>query len=312
MLHDVFPAEAVQFAHRNLVVHRDLKPANILINGSGRAKLLDFGIARLLEDAEAAQQTGPLGARLTPDYAAPEQFTGQPISAATDVYALGCLMYRLLSGRVPLALSGCGLAQMLVLFDDPARAPLFTAHEFALTDGAGHEYGPHSQGLREAVAETDRRLGVVLDLLAARGLLDSTLFIFTSDHGMAAQHVALGANPARHPERIGLKTVTGEPMVWLRDLAVSVEAAPDGRTARVIVCDNDADATTHEVKATVPAGFEDWLLEAEAVADEGTDALRNFWKASAAEFRTAAADKLDALKERAKKADAKQPEVVTA
>lgn len=136
-----------------------------------------------------------------------------------------------------------GLAQMLVLFDDPARAPLFTAHEFALTDGAGHEYGPHSQGLREAVAETDRRLGVVLDLLAARGLFDSTLFIFTSDHGMAAQHVALGANPARHPERIGLKTVTGEPMVWLRDLAVSVEAAPDGRTARVIVCDNDADAS---------------------------------------------------------------------
>jgi hypothetical protein len=120
---------------------------------------------------------------------------------------------------------------------------LFTAHEFALTDGAGHEYGPHSQGLRDAVAETDRRLGVVLDLLEARGLFDSTLFIFTSDHGMAAQDVGLGANPARHPERIGLKTVTGEPMVWLRDLAVSVEPAPDGRTARVIVCDNDADAS---------------------------------------------------------------------
>ncbi|MDX2170958.1 MAG: alkaline phosphatase family protein [Deltaproteobacteria bacterium] len=135
-----------------------------------------------------------------------------------------------------------GLAQMLVLFDDPSRPPpLFTAHEFALTDGAGHEYGPHSQGLRDAVAETDRRLGVVLDVLQARDLLDSTLFIFTSDHGMAAQHVALGANPARHPERIGLKTVTGEPMIWLRDLAVSVEPAPDGRTARVVVCDNDAD-----------------------------------------------------------------------
>ncbi|MEO8604668.1 MAG: alkaline phosphatase family protein, partial [bacterium] len=137
-----------------------------------------------------------------------------------------------------------GLAQMLVLFDDPSHAPpRFTAHEFALTDGAGHEYGPHSSGLRDAVAETDRRLGVVLDHLSAQGLLDSTLFVFTSDHGMAAQDVALGANAARHPERIGLKAVTGEPMIWLRDLAVTVEPANDGRTARVIVCDNDADSS---------------------------------------------------------------------
>ena len=80
-------------------------------------------------------------------------------------------------------------------------------------------------------------------MLEAKGLIDSTLFVFTADHGMAAQHVALGANPARHPERIGMKTVTGEPMIWLRDLDVAVEPAPDGRTARVIVCDNDADAS---------------------------------------------------------------------
>jgi len=137
-----------------------------------------------------------------------------------------------------------GVAQVLVLFDDPTHAPpVLTAHEFTLTDGAGHEYGPHGEGLREAVAETDRRLGIVLDMLAAQGLLDSTLFVFTSDHGMAAQHVALGANPARHPERIGLQGITGEPMIWLRDLDVAVEPAPDGRTARVIVRDNDADTS---------------------------------------------------------------------
>jgi hypothetical protein len=136
-----------------------------------------------------------------------------------------------------------GVAQMIVLFDGPDQPPLLTAHEFTLTDGAGHEYGPHSDGLREAVAETDRRLGVVLDLLESKGLLDSTLFVFTADHGMAAQHVALGANAARHPERIGMRAVTGEPMIWLRDLDVSVEPAPDGRTARVVVCDNDADAS---------------------------------------------------------------------
>lgn len=134
-----------------------------------------------------------------------------------------------------------GLAQVIELFDGPDAPPLLTAHELTLTDGAGHEYGPHADGLREAVAETDRRLGVVLDLLERQGLLESTLFVFTADHGMAAQDVALAANPARHPERIGMQTVTGEPMIWLRDLDVAVEPAPDGRTARVVVCDNDAD-----------------------------------------------------------------------
>jgi hypothetical protein len=137
-----------------------------------------------------------------------------------------------------------GMAQLMVLFDDTSHpAPVLVAHEFALTDGAGHDYGPHGDGLRTAIEETDHRLGQVLDLLAAKGLLESTLFVFTSDHGMAAQDVALAANPARHPERMGMKTVTGEPMIWLRDLAVEVAPAPDGRTARVTVCDNDADAS---------------------------------------------------------------------
>jgi hypothetical protein len=133
-----------------------------------------------------------------------------------------------------------GLAQVLVLFDDPVRAPpVLVAHEFTLTDGAGHEYGPHADGLRTAIAETDRRLGRALDLLEAKGLAERTLFVFTSDHGMAAQDVALAANPARHLERIGLATVTGEPMIWLRDLDVEVVPAADGRTARVRVRDND-------------------------------------------------------------------------
>lgn len=135
-----------------------------------------------------------------------------------------------------------GLAQVMVLFDDPSHpAPVLVAHEFTLTDGAGHDYGPHSDGLRTAIEESDARLGQVLDMLEAKGWRDTTLFVFTSDHGMAAQDVGLAANPARHPERIGIKSVIGEPMIWLRDLDVQVEPAPDGRTARVIVCDNDRD-----------------------------------------------------------------------
>ncbi|MBI4516541.1 MAG: alkaline phosphatase family protein [Deltaproteobacteria bacterium] len=140
------------------------------------------------------------------------------------------------------ALDARGMAQAMVLFDNPAQAPpLLLVHEFSVTDGAGHDYGPHGAGLRTAVAQADKWLGQVLDLLAAKDLLDSTLFVFTADHGMAAQNAGLAANPARHLERIGMKTITGEPMVWLRDLAVEVEPAPDGRTARITVLDNDLD-----------------------------------------------------------------------
>ncbi len=116
--------EAVQYAHLNLVVHRDLKPANILVDQHRRVRLLDFGIARLLEDIDPEGATISLGARLTPDYAAPEQLAGGAITAATDVYALGCLAYRLLAGRVPLALTGQPLAQMLATMTEADRPSL--------------------------------------------------------------------------------------------------------------------------------------------------------------------------------------------
>jgi tetratricopeptide (TPR) repeat protein len=95
----------VAHAHANLIVHRDLKPSNILVTGDGAVKLLDFGIAKLLEDggeAEASTLTDAAGGRaLTPEYAAPEQIAGGPVTTATDVYALGVLLYLLLTGRHP-------------------------------------------------------------------------------------------------------------------------------------------------------------------------------------------------------------------
>jgi hypothetical protein len=134
-----------------------------------------------------------------------------------------------------------GLAQVFELFTRTDREPpVFVFHELALTDGAGHDYGPHHPGLQAALAESDRRVARVLDLFEQRGLLDETLFVLTADHGMAPQDVGLRANPARHVERIGMAAVVAEPMIWLRDLALELERAADGRTARVIVVDGDA------------------------------------------------------------------------
>jgi serine/threonine-protein kinase len=92
--------QAVAKAHANLIVHRDLKPSNVLIRNDGQAKLLDFGIAKLIED-ETPNWAHESGRALTPEYAAPEQLTGKAITTATDVYALGVLLYVLLTGQHP-------------------------------------------------------------------------------------------------------------------------------------------------------------------------------------------------------------------
>jgi eukaryotic-like serine/threonine-protein kinase len=102
--------EAVAHAHANLIVHRDLKPANVLVSMDGEVKLLDFGIAKLLDDdarwdgspvSEVSALTREAGAVLTPSFAAPEQLTRGQVTTATDVYALGVLLYMLLSGQHP-------------------------------------------------------------------------------------------------------------------------------------------------------------------------------------------------------------------
>jgi eukaryotic-like serine/threonine-protein kinase len=96
-------AGAVAYAHGMLVVHRDLKPANVLVTNDGEARLLDFGIAKLLEGSHthATQLTQFVGAAFTPDYASPEQVRGEPLSVGSDVYSLGVILFRLVTGERP-------------------------------------------------------------------------------------------------------------------------------------------------------------------------------------------------------------------
>ncbi len=111
---------AVAHAHRALLVHRDLKPSNVMVDEEGRTRLLDFGLARFI-DAEPQERTQTAARFLTPSYAAPEQLRGERITIATDVYALGGLLYELLAGTPPFDLTDCsaGTAELLILEATP-------------------------------------------------------------------------------------------------------------------------------------------------------------------------------------------------
>jgi len=119
--------DAVQFAHRNLVVHRDLKPNNILVSDEGVAKLVDFGIAKLLDEGADPAITRAGSKIMTPAYASPEQIRGEPATTATDVFALGIILYELITGRRPYDadLSGHDL-EVAILTEEPPKPSTVT------------------------------------------------------------------------------------------------------------------------------------------------------------------------------------------
>ncbi|HET7216574.1 MAG TPA: protein kinase, partial [Vicinamibacterales bacterium] len=141
---DLFIAvcDAVQYAHQNLVVHRDLKPSNTLVTADGEVKLLDFGIAKVLHEPDEGGNGDPTLTRLgsgpmTPEYAAPEQVRGDPVTTATDVYALGALAYELLTGRGPHRLTRLTAAEVerVIAEGDVDRPSAAIARSRPIADG---------------------------------------------------------------------------------------------------------------------------------------------------------------------------------
>jgi len=161
--------DAVAYAHRNLVVHRDLKPGNILVDRAGSPKLLDFGIAKVLDPSSMPfelEATRTAQRPMTPGYASPEQVGGKPITTATDVYSLGVLLYKLLTGELPHAFPNLAPTAMLEVL---RRAP-GSAAEMLLLAAKSAAASEAPQFGDASPAQTARRVAGDLDNILAKTL----------------------------------------------------------------------------------------------------------------------------------------------
>ena len=240
---------AVAHSHANLIVHRDIKPANVLVAKGGVVKLLDFGVAKLLDDgaleAGDTELTREGGRALTPEYASPEQLLGQPVTTATDTYALGLLLYVLLAGQHPSGAATQSTAELVrTVVDVPAPRP---SESVVSTKSLAREAIVDNAAKRSATPE---RLGRLL-----RGDLDN----------IVAQ--ALKKSPADRYATVNAfaddlrRYLNHEPIAARRD-SIAYRAAKFVRRHRLGV------ATAALTTAAVVAGLAGTVIESQRAAEQ--------------------------------------------
>lgn len=262
---------AVEHAHANLVIHRDIKPGNVLVTREGVVKLLDFGIAKLLDDGIDGSRNAALtreGDRvLTPEYAAPEQLTGQPVTVATDIYSLGVLLYALLVGRHPAGSTARPPAEIVrSVVDEPAERA-----SDAVTPSRGEARGDATENASRrglAPLALRQRLRGDLDSIVAKALEKEPAQRYASATAFAddlSRHLANRPVAAR-PDAFRYRAVKflrrNRVVVALSSLAVAAAIAGlAGTTLQARRATAERDFALHELaRATAIGDLDNFLL----------------------------------------------------
>lgn len=203
-------ARAVEHAHAQLILHRDLKPGNVVVDEQGHAKLLDFGIAGLLDDSghqSDHQLTQITGRRLTPAYAAPEQITGDTVGVASDIYSLGVMLYELASGELPFGKRGLGRTALehAVLHGQAQRISRSTRTTGA-DEGADPEAGPgRPDDADRAAGDLEAVAAKALRRVPAERYATVGAFIDDLERWLTQRPVSVRAEDWRHRARLWLR-----------------------------------------------------------------------------------------------------------